>query len=84
MCLVKSLSNENNSKADRQTILVFTSMGQTLRASVSHFNRFDIKEAELDQLRIPACDYLRINGRFLPDEMNPTIWTLGRTVNLRL
>jgi hypothetical protein len=40
-------------------------MGQ--RLSVSLFNQFDIKEVELDQLQIAACEYLRTNAMFFPD-----------------
>ena len=45
MSLVKSLSNENDGKADRQAVLIFALMGQRLRDCVSLFSRFDITEA---------------------------------------
>ena len=80
MSLVKSLSNENDGKADRQAVLVFAFMGQRLRDCVSLFSRFDITEAELNQLSTMACEYLRINAMFSPDSVNPTIWTLGYVV----
>ena len=80
MMLVKSLSNDNDAKADRQAILVLAFMGQRLGDSVSLFNRFDIKEADLDQLHHVATEYFRINAMFVADAVNPTIWTLGHIV----
>ena len=80
MSLVKSLSNDNDSKADRQGILVLAFMGQRLRDSVSLFNRFDINKADLDQLQHAASEYYRVNAMFVVDAVNPTIWTLGHIV----
>jgi hypothetical protein len=43
MSLVNALSDDNDTKADRQAILVFAYLGQRLRDSVSLINIFDIK-----------------------------------------
>ncbi|CAB4023672.1 Hypothetical predicted protein, partial [Paramuricea clavata] len=59
MSLVNALSDDNDTKADRQAILVFAYLGQRLRDSVSFINRFDIKEEELAQFTLAAQEYLR-------------------------
>ena len=59
MSLVKSLSDENDGKADRQAVLVFAFMGQRSRDCVSLFSRCDITEVELSQLLTMACEVLK-------------------------
>lgn len=77
MSLVNALSDDNDTKADRQAILVFAYLGQRLWYSVSLINRFDIKEEQLTQLTLAAQEYLRVNVMFLSTSVNPTVWTLG-------
>ncbi len=78
--LVNALSDDNDTKADRQAILVFAYLGQRLRDSVSLINRFDINEEQLAQLTLATQEYLRVNAMFLSTSVNPTVWTLGHVV----
>ena len=80
MSLVKALCDANDTRKDRQAILVFAYIGTRLRDIVSLMNRFDISKEQLAQLRLVASEYLRANAMFLPSSVNPTIWTLGHVV----
>ena len=77
MSLVKALCDANDTRKDRQTILVFAYIGTRLRDIVSLINRFEINKKQLAELRLAASEYLRANAMFLPSSVNPTIWTLG-------
>ena len=80
MSLVNALIDGNDTKADRQAILVFAYLGQRLRDSVSLMNGFDINEEQLTQLTLAAQEYLRVNAMFLTTSVNPTVWTLEHIV----
>lgn len=80
MLLIKRLSHENDSQAERQRVIVFAFLGLRLRDAVSLFNRFDTTEEQLSQLTKTAVEYFRVNALFVVTSVNPTVWTLGHVV----
>lgn len=80
MRLIKWLSNEKDSRLQRQTVLTYAYIGLRLRDCVSIFNRFDITAEQLSQLTVVAREYFRGNALFLPSSINPTVWTIGHII----
>ena len=80
MRLIKWLSNEKDSRLQRQTVLTYAYVGLRLRDCVSIFNRFDITSEQLSQLTVVAREYFRCNALFLPSSINPTVWTIGHII----
>ena len=76
----KWLSHENDSKSERQTVLIFAYLGQRLRECVSLSNRFDTTEEQLNELSCSALEYYRVNALFVQSSVNPTVWTMGHVV----
>lgn len=80
MRLIKWLSNEKDSRLQRQTVLTYAYIGLRLRDCVSIFNRFDVTAEQLSQLTVVAREYFRGNALFLPSSINPTVWTIGHII----
>jgi len=80
MRLVKWLSSEEDSKRQRQTVLIYAYVGLKLRDCVSIFKTFDITAEQLSQLAVVAREYFRANTLFLPSSVNPTVSTIGHII----
>ena len=77
MTLVKSLSQEEDSQKQKQTILVLSYIGLRLRDCCSIFNRFEAQQTDISTF---AQEYYRANALFQPSSVNPTVWTIGHVV----
>ena len=80
MRLIKYLSCENDRQKQRQTVLALVFIGIRLRDCCSIFNRYEIKEADINRLKAIATEYCHANKLFFLYQMNPTIWTIGHVV----
>ena len=80
MTLVKSLSQEEDSQKQKQTILVLSYIGLRLRDCCSIFNRFEAQQTDIAKLSTLAQEYYRANALFQPSSVNPTVWTIGHVV----
>ena len=84
MQLIKSLSSEDDTKKQKQTVLALVYIGVRLRDCCSIFNRFDMKETDISKLNCLAIEYFRANAMFLPTSVNPTIWTIGHVLPMHV
>lgn len=80
MRLIKWLSNEKDTRRQKQTVLTYAYLGLKLRDCVSIFNRFDITAEQITQLTVVAREYFRLNALFMPSAVNPTVWTMGHII----
>lgn len=80
MRLINFLSCEGESSKQRLTVLVYAFIGLKLRECVSLFNCFEITNEEIQELAKKSQEYFRANALFLPNSVNPTMWTSGNTV----
>lgn len=80
MRLIKVLRREGDSKKQRQTVLTLVYVGIRLTDCCSIFNRFEVQETDLTELKSLAEECYRANAMFLPTAVNPTIWTIGHVL----
>lgn len=78
MYLISSIVENCDQTPARLKLHVLAFASLSLRNAVSIFNRFNVKEEQLDELDKACDDFYSCCALFL--RVNPTVWTLGRVV----